>query len=442
MPTYIQILDAIFHFMTGLFPSVPTYFRLMEVLSCSVMDFLPYLLLVIYPFRNHVRLKSFPAGLLTLVMTPAVLYYDISCALLGTVPVALPFPLLRSAALLLLAVLVIHAHPGKNLLNTCSIINLSILISALTDRFAADYTAKHLLVTLLLQAVLLGPYTLNLIYVLSPTLNESKALVWKLLFIAPAAGSVIGCIMLLSGSSALVTTMLAALILAAVVSAVTVILTKTEVITLFRKKDRAPAPAVSTPVVTAEPPRDMAQDYLSNMQKRMLDAELSYKELLLQVMTMEDDLSNNDLAQLREKLTAMRNQLAPQIKSSGNVRIDPMLTYYTRQAMLSNIKLAMNVSLPDMCSVSDEDLTVLLGCLLDLAIDACREQTSGSRRMATASHLDDDLLQIGIKHTYASPVDQDCELLNICRSIVSRYDGKVTVIDMNGVSQTVVTLHI
>ena len=63
---------------------MPTYFRMMEVLSCSLMDFLPYLLLIVYPFRNHLRLKSFLAGVLTLVITPALLYYDTSCALLGT----------------------------------------------------------------------------------------------------------------------------------------------------------------------------------------------------------------------------------------------------------------------------------------------------------------------------------------------------------------------
>ena len=37
---------------------MPTYFRMMEVLSCSMMDFLPYILLVVYPFRNHLRLKN------------------------------------------------------------------------------------------------------------------------------------------------------------------------------------------------------------------------------------------------------------------------------------------------------------------------------------------------------------------------------------------------
>ena len=440
MPTYIQIMDAFFRFMTGLFPSVPTYFRLMEVLSCSIMDFLPYLLLVVYPFRNHIRLKSVLAGLLTLVITPAVLYYDISAAFLGAPPTDLPFPLLRAAALLVLAVLVIRANIGKQLLNTCSVINLSILISAVADRFAADYTAKHLLVTLLLQALLLIPYAFNLVYVLAPTLNQSQKPLWKLLFPAPAAGTAIGCVLLLSGAASLPAVMAASLVLAAAAAALILIFTGTEMIPLIWKKEKTVPQAA--PAVADAPMQDPVQTCLTALQQRMLDAEYSYRELLLQVMTMEDDLNNENLAQLREKLTVMRKQLAPQVTPTGNPHIDPVLTYYTRQALLSNIKMATNITLPEMCPVSDEDMTVLLGCLLDSALASCREQGAGTRRIATASHLDDGLLQIGVKHTCATPVDQNSELLTVCRGIVRRYGGKLTVIDMGGVTQIVAVLHI
>ena len=424
---------------------MPTYFRMMEVLSCSMMDFLPYILLVVYPFRNHLRLKSFLAGLLTLVITPALLHSDISCALLGTAPIALPYLLMRSAVLLVFALLTIRANIGKTLLNTFSVINLSILVSALTDRFAADYTAKHLLVTLLLQGALLIPYAVNLVYVLAPTLNESQAVVWKLLFVAPAVGTVLGCVMLQNDSSALTATMAAAIVLAAVAAALILTFTKMEMITLFLKKDKtakqaAPAAAVAAPV--AVPRRDAAQDYLRDLQKRMADAEYSYKELLLQVMTMEDDLNNDDLQQLRTRLNTMRNQLAPQVASSGNVQVDPVLTYYTRQAMISNVKLATNIDLPEVSSVSDDDLTALIGCLLESALSSCREQAAGTRRIASATHVDDDLLQIGVKHTYGEPVDAHNEQLNICRGIVARYGGKLTVIDMKGVCQIVASLHI
>ena len=418
---------------------MPTFFRMMEVLSCSMADFLPYILLVVYPFRNHIRLKSFLAGLLTLVMTPALLYYDILSAL-GTSPVDIPFPLMRSAVLLIFAVLLIHVNPGKMLLNTLSVINISILISALTDRFAADYTVQHLLITLLLQTLLLAPYTLNLIYCLAPTLNESDQPVWKLLFLAPAAGTALGCMLLLSGSSALIVVMIASIAVAAVAAALILILTKTEMINLLLKKDR---PAKQTaPAVSAAPQHDAAQAYLDTLHKRMQDAECGYKELLLQVMTMEDDLNQENLDQLRQRLDTMRKQLAPEITPTGNSAVDPILTFYTRQAMLSSVRIATNLSLPETATVSDEDLCILLGCLLECALNACREQTSGTRRIATASYQDGDLLQIGVKNTYGTPMDPDCELLNICRRITARYDGKLTVLDMNGVSQIVAVLHI
>ena len=413
---------------------MPTFFRMMEVLACSMADFLPYFLLVVYPFRNHLRLKSFLAGFLTLLMTPAVLYYDIFSAL-GTSPVDTPFPLMRSAALLVFSLLVIHANVGKVLLNTCSVINISILVSSVADKFAAGYTLQHLLITLLLQAVLLTPYTLNLIRYLAPVLNDSDEPFWKLLFIAPAVGTAIGCFLLLSGAGSLPVVMAIALILAAA-AAFLLNKTETEMITMLLKKDK--------PVKQVAPAsqQSAAQTYLDGLRKRMNDAETSYKELLMQVMIMEDDLNQENFEQVRERLNTMRKQLAPEVDTTGNAAVDPVVSFYTRQALLSNIKIVTNLSLEETASVSDEDISVLIGCLMECAIDACREQTSGTRRIATASYLDGDLLQIGIKNTYGSPMDPDCELLNICREITQRYDGKLSVLDIDGVSQIVAILHV
>ena len=246
---------------------MPTFFRMMEVLSCSMMDFLPYFLLVVYPFRNHLRLKSFLAGFLMLLMTPAVLHYDILSAL-GTSPVDMPFPLMRSVALLVFSVLVIRANIGKMLLNTLSVINISILISAVADKFAADYTAKHLLITLLLQAVLLIPYAINLIRYLAPVLNDSDAPMWKLLFAAPAVGTILGCVMLLSGAGALPIVMVIAMILAAA-AAFIFNKTETEMIPMILKKDR-----FSKKDMPALRP-SASQTYLDGLQKRMNDAETS-----------------------------------------------------------------------------------------------------------------------------------------------------------------------
>ena len=416
---------------------MPTFFRMMEVLSCSMAGFLPYMLLVIYPFRNHLRLKNFLAGLLTLAIAPAVLYYDTASAL-GTAPTAIPYMLMRSAMLLAFAVLVIRANIGKVLLNTFTVINLSLLITAAANRFAPIYTAQHLLNTVILQVLLLGTYTMILIRLLGPTLNESTSPVWNLLWIAPAVGTVIGCMMV--SSPAMPFVMVFAILLGAGATTLVLNKTKTEMMTVFMKK-AAPAPRTVAEAPVPSMP-DPVQLYYSNLQARMVESGYSSKEMLLQVMTMEDDLNQQDYEQLRARLTALRKQLAPEITSTGNNRIDPILTYYTRQAMLGGIKMVTNIELPECSSIPDADMAVLIGGLLDSALDACRQQSSGTRRIATASNLSEGLLQIGVKCTYSDEFDSDSEQLNICRRIAARHGGKLNVSDMGGVVQIVVSLNI
>lgn len=416
---------------------MPTFLRMMEVLSCSMAGFLPYLLLVVYPFRNHLRLKNFLAGLFSLAIAPALLYYD-TLAALGTAPTGVPYMLLRSGILLAFAVLVIHAHIGKAMLNTLSVINISLLITATADRFASPYTAQHLMITAVLQILLLVPYTLILVKSLAPTLNESDAPVWNLLWLAPAAGTIIGCLMVSSGALPFV--MALAILLAAGAAALALYKTKTEMITLILRKAKPAGRAVAEASVPSMP--DPVQMYYSNLLARMAESEHNSKDMLLQVMTMEDDLEHQDYEQLRARLSALRRQLSPEAPSTGNNRIDSIITYYTRQAMLSGIKIVTNVTLPEWSSIPDEDMGVLISCLLDNALNACREQTVGTRRIATASNMREGLLQIGIKSTYSDSFDSDSEQLNLCRRIAARHDGKVTVTDLDGVVQIVAALNI
>lgn len=427
---------------------MPTFLRMMEILSCSIVGLLPYILLVVYPFRNHLRLKGYPAAFLTFLMTVGVLYYDLLSSL-GTAPAALSFPQLRSAALLVLALVSIHAPIWKNLLNTLSVINLSVLITAAAGWSAEAYTLSYFLTTLALQVLLLIPYAVNLALCLAPTLNGSDAPIWKLLWVAPAVGTIAATIMLSAGASnpALALTMAALLLLAGAAVGFLLYITLTEVITLKLKKERLARKPVSAPVQTVAAPApvqkvDSIHLHYQNLLARMAESELSSKEMLLQVMSMEDDLNNQDYDRLRERLNTLRTQLSPTVDSTGNKQIDPVITYYTRQALLGSVKFLSNVTLPEMSAVSDEDMAVLLSCLLENAMDACREQTSGTRRIALATYQDDELLQIGVKNTYATSMDPDCEQLNICRAIAARYDGKLAVIDRDGAMQVIVTLTV
>ena len=418
---------------------MPTFLRMMEILACSIADFLPYILLLIYPFRNHMRLKGYLADFLTFLMTAGVLYYDLLSSL-GTAPTAFSFPLMRSAAFLILAIVSIRAPIWNVLLNTLSVINLSVLISSIASWSAAAYTLPYFLTTLALQALLLIPYAVNLALCLAPTLNGSDASIWKALWIAPAVGTAIASVMLGTGASAQSLTLVTvgALLLAGAVVAFLLYKTETEMITLILNRERFAKKAQPATVQVV----DSIQTHYHNLLARMAESDHSSKEMLLQVMSMEDDLNRQDYDGLRARLNTLRKQLSPDVASTGNKQIDPVITYYTRQALLGSIKFVSNVKLPELCAVSDEDMAVLFSCLLENAVGACREQTSGVRRIALASYQDEDLLQIGIKNTYGCPMDPDCEQLNICRSIAARYSGKLAVIDKDGAVQVVVTLTV
>lgn len=420
---------------------MPTFLRMAEIMACSMTDFLPYLVLLFYPFRNHLRLKGVPAAFLTFLLSAVVLHHDVQGAL-GMPAASASFLLQRSAALLLILLISVRAPIWKMLLNTLSVINLSLLIHLAATQAVEPYSLRWFTTALMLQVGLLIPYAINLVKCLGPTLNLSDAPIWKFLWGIPAAVAVAGCAMISSGTATMVATvnLAVATVVSAIAAAAALYLTKTEMITLILRKQKTAAKA--QPVADVAQMPDPVQLQYANLQARMAESEHSHKELLLQVMSMEGDLEQQDYEQLRQRLNFMRKLLSATANPSGNSRIDPILTYYTRQALLSSIKIVTSVTLPQWCAVTDEDLAVLIGCLMDHALNACREQTFGTRRIAVATNQSGDLLQIGIKYTYSDSLDSDSEQLNLCRQIAERYHGDLQIIDGDGVAQVVVTLSI
>ena len=99
---------------------MPTFLKMAEVLCCSMAGFFPYLLLLVYPFRNHLRLKGIIAGVLSFALIPLVLYRDVTAALAGTPP--LP-SLLLGLGFLLFAIVSVRTPIWKVLFHGCGIVS-------------------------------------------------------------------------------------------------------------------------------------------------------------------------------------------------------------------------------------------------------------------------------------------------------------------------------
>ena len=70
----------------------------------------------------------------------------------------------------------------------------------------------------------------------------------------------------------------------------------------------------------------------------------------------------------------------------GNFALNTVLVYYVQEAEKSDISINVDVSIPNEVNISDSDLTVLFGNLLENAIDACKNIEIEKRKIDLKIH--------------------------------------------------------
>ena len=94
--------------------------------------------------------------------------------------------------------------------------------------------------------------------------------------------------------------------------------------------------------------------------------------------------------------------LAASLKSyCANQTVDTVIRYYAEQARASGISFEAQLNLPRQLSVDEPDLCVLLGNLLENAVDACRLISSGEPFLRIHA-------QIAGTHAITITVDNSC----------------------------------
>lgn len=91
-------------------------------------------------------------------------------------------------------------------------------------------------------------------------------------------------------------------------------------------------------------------------------------------ITMQYMLSENKLNQLNDYLLEIREKLDQKIEHqiSGNTVVDAILNNKIKQAKEHKIKFNYSIAIPETIQMSGVDLSIIIGNLLDNAIEACR----------------------------------------------------------------------
>lgn len=96
----------------------------------------------------------------------------------------------------------------------------------------------------------------------------------------------------------------------------------------------------------------------------------------------------NECEKIEEYLGTYLNHsyLKNPIVYCGNFALNAVLVYYVQQAENADIKINIDIALPNEISIKDADLTVLFGNLIENAIDACENVQKDKRSIELKIH--------------------------------------------------------
>lgn len=125
--------------------------------------------------------------------------------------------------------------------------------------------------------------------------------------------------------------------------------------------------------------------------------------------------------------------------------LNMLILYYAQLAREKNVELIVDVYVPSKITVSDSDLSVLIGNLLENALDACIAQKNSERQIVLRGRMENSCLLFTIDNTFENDIKKNMDGLYLstkhsgtgigiesARAIVERYNGVIRIQQKSG----------
>lgn len=144
---------------------------------------------------------------------------------------------------------------------------------------------------------------------------------------------------------------------------------------------------------------------------------------------------------------AQNDYMIKEISSCGNIDIDTVLNYTLYEATKKNIFLSLEVNVPTNIDIASFDIVVILGNLLDNAIEASSKVKNDDKKIDIIIKYKTDILFIHIKNTFDGSISYEKDNiitskgdrknhgigLNNIRNTLKKYDGSMEINHNNNV---------
>ena len=386
------------------------FYRLVEVTVYSLLNLMPFLLLALYLFRRNLRfprptttLLVLGMGLIQIGLGYLTAFFYVGSEVMSVISVliyaAFFFFVVRDNIGRQSFVLLVFANLG-NLVSICAKCMEGMLFGELAFQnyrwsMVVCMLIMHLLITLPVFLYVRRYFTGKV-----PIHNKH----WAHLWLIPATFYVIWYYHLyFAGHSSLeIATDLKHALFLLIINAGAFLVYHTSILLLIAQEENAKL-TQNNYLLTLQ------NIQYENLQQRIDEARRAKHDVRHHAHLTLEYLRNGKLAELEAYLEQYSSSLpdAQPITYCENYEANILLNYFSQQAQHYGIAMDAFVQLPQEIALEETALSVLLGNLLENAVDACKEVESGEKKITVRGKVSDGFVYLDISNNYCGPLNQD-----------------------------------
>lgn len=421
---------------------MPAFERICEIALYSLLNFLPLMLFALYPFRRQLRFGLPGTALLALLLAAVQIRFGMEAAF-GDFPKGL-LSFTNTIVFFIFYFTAVKAPVGKVLFTLLMLSNLSNLLvtgaKCMEGLFFGAAAARQLyrwtnslclaFVTLLAAVPLLWYFRH---YYADGITKQAGTSAWNYLWLIPATFTLLffwhtyG-----SGKSPLETALIPSHALFLLFINLGAFLVYHTFIMLIRQLEANQTLIAQNHWLTIQ------NLQYKNFSDRLNEARQARHDIRHHIATLDSLLKAKEYGRLEAYLRSYQKSLPNdnEIQYCAHCSVNAILAYFARQAQDNGITFDVSVKLPAQINLPDHILSVLLGNLLENAIEACLAIRGRSPKISLNMKAETDtfFLEIENSSSQRSLRDKDGRFLSTkhkghgvglesVKSIVAHYDG-------------------
>ena len=139
-----------------------------------------------------------------------------------------------------------------------------------------------------------------------------------------------------------------------------------------------------------------------NLQEKITDARRAKHDVRHHIAVMQEYLAGGRLDALHEYLNKYSESLPDDslVRFCENTAANAVILYFAQQAKDNGIDYIVKAEIPNDIFVSNTDISVLFGNMIENALDACREESGNDRKIIIRAGLSGGSLCVTVDNTF------------------------------------------